>query len=92
MRASRSDGLSTAGNADCASGYQPTRPVISWFLGDRYPSIRVRASLDGSQWAHQDSNLGPTGYEPAALTRLSYTPNPENDRERFAPISVDLLP
>src|SRR5215470_2138922 len=26
------------------------------------------------QWAHQDSNLGPTGYEPAALTSLSYGP------------------
>lgn len=22
----------------------------------------------GSLWAHQDLNLGPTGYEPAALT------------------------
>ena len=28
----------------------------------------------GEQWAYQDSNLGPTGYEPAALP-LSYRPN-----------------
>jgi hypothetical protein len=25
-------------------------------------------------WAHLDSNQGPTGYEPVALTKLSYGP------------------
>ena len=25
-------------------------------------------SLRSSEWPHQDLNLGPTGYEPAALT------------------------
>ncbi len=30
-----------------------------------YPA-ELRAQM--SWWAHQDSNLGPTGYEPAALT------------------------
>ena len=31
----------------------------------RTASMRVTAA---AKWAHQDSNLGPTGYEPAALT------------------------
>jgi hypothetical protein len=29
--------------------------------------------IDGKKWVHQDSNLGPTGYEPVALP-LSYGP------------------
>jgi hypothetical protein len=33
---------------------------------DEIRSVRV--------WAHQDLNLGPAGYEPAALTGLSYGP------------------
>ena len=30
-------------------------------------------AADNKKWARQDSNLGPTGYEPAALP-LSYEP------------------
>ena len=35
---------------------------------------RVMGSCDVSLWARQDSNLQPTDYESAALTRLSYGP------------------
>lgn len=32
------------------------------------------------KWARQDSNLGPAGYEPAALTKLSYGPSMSANR------------
>lgn len=28
----------------------------------------VKFKLEGRWWVHQDSNLGPSGYEPDALT------------------------
>ncbi len=37
----------------------------SGFIIKRVPPFRERLCI--SWWAHQDSNLGPTGYEPVAL-------------------------
>ena len=40
--------------------------VVLLRLAIAAPSPRLLISLE--LWAHQDSNLGPTGYEPVALT------------------------
>ena len=34
------------------------------------------------KWAHQDSNLGPTGYEPAALAAELWAPHSPSTKDR----------
>lgn len=43
-----------------------------------------------AEWAHLDSNQGPTGYEPAALP-LSYEPTPAMIASRAAISTVGAL-
>ena len=49
-----------------------------------YPLTPVPPPLVNAKWAHQDSNLGPTGYEPAALTAELWALGPSY-REAWRP-------
>jgi hypothetical protein len=63
-------------------GYDPTRnSSVAGFIGSKHSTIKTKSplpgilfmTLGGQQWARQDSNLRPNGYEPSALP-LSYGP------------------
>lgn len=46
--------------------------------------FHLSAFIVFQKWAHLDSNQGPTGYEPVALTGLSYGPERTTEtRKRF---------
>lgn len=48
----------------CARGPDNLTAAIFW----QFMAESQRAGLVSSNWAQQDSNLRPTGYEPVALT------------------------
>ena len=55
------------------------------------PSVAQTVNSIRPEWAHQDSNLGPAGYEPAALTAELGAPKKRKSKVRSPKFSVPPL-
>ncbi|GEM_PF-3795596 len=66
---------------------QKIKPSVEYYKWMNEVQREYERRDDGVFWAHQDLNLGPTGYEPVALP-LSYRPCQESNNILYLELRV----